>query len=133
MNAAIITGILFCTMSALCAEPSSKTLSDGKWKASEVSGLSNVQLEIDSPQKKVRIELNPGNQTTPKSIGVVFTNPKGQHTTVELKTMDATQMPIRYEGNLSNASSFVGFEIKIPFPKKKPIAIDSRNMVRVLN
>lgn len=101
------------------------------WVSRDANKGPNARLEFNAPEKKVYVTLLKGTKTTPRSVGVTFTNSAGKKTMIELKALDPLSFPVRYQGNMNQAESFVGFEIKIPLPSRKPLILKSHQMVEV--
>lgn len=107
-------------------------LSGGVWEVpkSKVE-LPKLRLDIDPKKKNISVTFQPGNKTEARSIGITLFDSEGNKTEIELKAMDRTQDPFRYQAPLDKAESFVGFELKIPFTSPKAKTIKSADMVRV--
>lgn len=106
------------------------SLEAGTWVTkSDEAGVPKLEMKINPPTKKVTLTLQKDELSGQKSIGIVFFDPSGKKTTVELKTMDPNQLSGSYEGNVTKLESFVGFEIKIPVASKKTIR--SNQLIKV--
>ena len=103
--------------------------SGGTWTG---EGVQSVKLKIDSGKSGIEVTLNKNADKTPRAIGISFIDSKGGKTTVELKAIEPPSGPASlYQGKFEPwSSSFVGFELRIPFGKK-PKIIRSEQLKKV--
>ena len=131
MNRIVLCG-LFLASFALATEPHSVPYTDGTWvHQNQVPDLPHLKFEVDSTQRRVSLTFLKGNEIVPPSIEVTFTDPQGNKTQVQLKTVDPTRLPIFYSGSLAKTPSFIGFEIRIPSRKKNSAVIRSHQMNKI--
>ncbi len=106
-----------------------KTFTQGAW-VSNPSQVSLPQLRVDvaGSERKVILTLLKPTKEKPASVGIAFIDALGNRTLVELKTLEPNRFPMRYEGGLPKAESFVGFEISFPFKSKSKKVIHSRDL-----
>ncbi len=125
--------IWMASLSAVAQESDLNPRTVGTWQS---KGVPEVRVEVLSVEKSadrtVELSLIKPSDSAPQSIGITFLNTDGSRRLIELKAMDPAQTPVRYQGSLSKAESFVGFEIKIPFKSQKAKLLRSKQMLEVI-
>lgn len=106
---------------------------DGEWIVRENQPkIPKLQVKIDSLNKKVSLTVPKDAKGSP-SVKFTFLDSDGHRTSIDLKAMDVPNFPARYyEGQITNAASFIGFEIKIPLYSHRPTVVHSRQMLHKL-
>ncbi len=91
----------------------------------------SIVSSMASSETKVHVYVLKRNKTFPGAIGISLLDSKGNKTLLELKTIDPNQHPLLYSNSLTGGSqSYVGFELKVPFKKEKPLVIHSTDLVK---
>jgi hypothetical protein len=128
MKFALLTWMMVSALYAI--EPSESI--DGEWIVRENQPkIPKLQVNIDSMNKKVSLTV-PKDAKGSQSVNFTFLDSAGHRTSIEMKAMDVPSFPARYyEGQITNAASFVGFEIKIPLYSNRPTVVRSRQMHKV--
>ncbi len=94
-------------------------------------GGQKMEVAIDSAQNKVHVYVLKRSKTFPGAIGISLLDSQGNKTLLELKTIDPEKNPLQYSTSLTGGNqSYVGFELKIPFKKEKPLVIESADLVK---
>lgn len=85
-----------------------------------------VEVSIDSNKKRVHVYVLKRTKDFPGAIGISLKDSFGRNTNLELKTSNPKNDPIQYSTPISGGSqSYVGFELKIPFQREKPLIFTS--------
>ncbi len=84
-------------------------------------------VEVSVDQKRVQVYVLKRTKNFPGAIAVSLKDSEGRSRELQLKTIDPTRDPILYSTPIDGGSqSFVGFEVRIPFKKERPLVIKSK-------
>jgi hypothetical protein len=87
-----------------------------------------VEVLIEPRNRRVNVYVLKSTRDFPGEIGLLLRTSQGRESTLALKTIPGSRELLQYSSGLDdNTQPIVGFELRVPFLKGKPLVIHSGN------